>query len=47
MKWKYSICILLIIGLLSCGEDEDPSIIDYIVPEVTRGPIWVMLPEHP
>ncbi len=25
MKWKYSIFILLIIGLLSCGEDEDPS----------------------
>lgn len=38
VKWKYSIFILLIIGLLSCGEDEGPSVIDYIITEIIKGP---------
>jgi len=39
MKWKYSLWILIIlIGFFSCGEDEKPSIIDSIIPEITRGP---------
>ena len=39
MKWKYSVCILLIlIGLFSCGEDKETPIIDLIIPEITKAP---------